>query len=104
MERGMPSVFQTPYMHISNPLVENYFFSGLTGYGVSLTQRLIDEYRKEFSHYLRLSDKTPSEFGLNYSFRGASDLLNILKKYNQPDLHKQTEDLVNEMKKFRNIK
>ncbi|MDR3246428.1 MAG: DUF2723 domain-containing protein [Prevotellaceae bacterium] len=99
MERGVSSILQTPYIHLSNPLVENYFYSGLDEYGVSLAQRLIDEYRKEFNYYFKLQTKMSAELGLRYSYHGAKDLLNILKKYNQPDLQKRAEELFSEMEK-----
>jgi hypothetical protein len=104
MERVVASSRYTMYMFSSNPLVENYFYSGLTEYAVSLAQRLTDEYVKEFNYYAQLSYKTKSSYKNNidsdvaYSYRGLTDLLNIVKRYNQPELQKQIEKAIEELR------
>jgi tetratricopeptide (TPR) repeat protein len=108
MERGVSSAPYTMYAYSTNPAVENYFFSGLTEYGVSLAQRLMDEYEKEIKYFAQLFRKFGTnsfiERNMYYSYYGLNALSNILKKYNQQDLIQKAEDVLNEVKKIREIK
>jgi hypothetical protein len=92
MDKIVSSANYSMYLFSTNPLVENYFYSGLTEYGVSLSQRLIDDYKREIAYYTQLSRKFINnifvERHLYYADRGLKDLSNILKKYNQQDLIK----------------
>ncbi|MDR0726044.1 MAG: DUF2723 domain-containing protein [Prevotellaceae bacterium] len=92
LEKIVSSAPYSMYMFSANPLVENYFYSGLTEYGTSLSQRLIDEYKREIAYYTRLSQKFKNniivERHVHYARLGLSNLSNILKKYNQQDLMK----------------
>jgi hypothetical protein len=103
MERCVSSAPYSMYAFSTNPVVENYFFSGLTEYGVSLSQRLIDEYRKEILYYAKLRYKfTTNSFierNIYYSYHGLNGLSNILKKYDQQDLIKQVDEVLNEVRK-----
>ncbi|MDR0385915.1 MAG: DUF2723 domain-containing protein [Prevotellaceae bacterium] len=100
MEKGVSSAPYSMYAFSSNPLVENYFFSELTEYGISLSQRLIDEYEKEINYYSKLSRKfgknTQIERNMYYTMHGLNALSNILKKYNQQDLIKQADRVLKE--------
>jgi hypothetical protein len=101
MERGVSSAPYSMYAFSTNPLVENYFYSDLTEYGISLSQRLMDEYKKEINYYSQLYRKFKKnsyiERNLYYSYHGLNSLSNILKKYNQQDLIKQVDDLLKEV-------
>jgi hypothetical protein len=100
MEKGVSSAAYSVYAYSVNPVIENYFYSGLTEYGISLSQRLIDEYKKEIRYFTALSHK----FGANmiiernayFAQRGLSDLSNILKRYNQQDLIQQADNALKE--------
>jgi hypothetical protein len=92
-ELGIVNVHHTPYIVVSNPLVDYYFFVGLNDYGVSLAQRLIDEYGKELGYYSGLDDKMSVELELTRVYQGLGSLMEILKKYEQSELYKQTEVL-----------
>jgi hypothetical protein len=96
-EMKIVNIHHTPYIAVSNPLVDYYFYTGLNDYGVSLAQRLIDEYGKEFDYYSGLDDKTSVDFELSRVYQGLGSLTEILKKYEQSDLHKQAEDLFKEL-------
>ncbi|MDR2652302.1 MAG: DUF2723 domain-containing protein [Prevotellaceae bacterium] len=102
MEHGVSSAPYSMYAFGVNPVVENYFYADLTEYGISLSQRLLDEYRKEIRYYSQLHRKfgtnTFIERNMYYSYHGLNGLSNILKKYNQADLIKQAEDVLNEVK------
>jgi hypothetical protein len=108
MERGVSSAPYSMYAYSTNPVVENYFYSGLTEYGDSLSRNLIDEYEKEIKYFARLNRK----FGTNsfikqnmyYSYYGLNILSNIIKKYNQQDLIKKAEGVLNELKEIKEIK
>ncbi|MDR1595262.1 MAG: DUF2723 domain-containing protein [Prevotellaceae bacterium] len=104
MEKGVSSATYSLYALSVNPVVDNYFFAGLTEYGISLSQRLIDEYKKEVRYFSALSHK----FGANaiiernayFSYRGLIDLSNILKRYNQQDLIQQADEALKEAKEI----
>jgi hypothetical protein len=96
-EMGIVNIHHTPYWGVANPAVEYYFHSGLDEYGVSLSKRLISEYGKEYRYYSGLNEKTSVDYELSRIYQGVSGLMDILKKYNQTDLHKQAEDLFKEI-------
>ncbi|MDR1584216.1 MAG: DUF2723 domain-containing protein [Prevotellaceae bacterium] len=102
MERCVSSAPYSMYAFSTNPVVENYFYADLTEYGVSLAQQLIDEYKKEIEYHSRLYRKFGTnsfiERSMYYSFHGLNELSNILQKYNQPDLMKLAEKVLNEVK------
>jgi hypothetical protein len=97
METAVSGAPYSMYAFSANPLVDNYFYSGLTEYGVSLSKRLLDEYKREFEYYTLLHRKfgaiSSIEKTMYYSFYGLNGLSNIIKKYNQEALRKQSEDL-----------
>jgi hypothetical protein len=101
VDRTVSSATYSMYVYSANPLVENYFYSGLDEYGTELSKLLIDEYEKEIIYFSRLSDKFRAnafvESGLNHSRHGLSELSNILKRSGQQELAKQAEELVNEL-------
>jgi hypothetical protein len=108
IEKIVSSALYSTYAFSTNPVVENYFYAGLTEYGTDVAQQLIDEYRKEIGYYSRLYGKfTTNSYvqqSILYSYRGLAGLADILKRYNQPDLMKQADDLINETKsKMTNI-
>jgi tetratricopeptide (TPR) repeat protein len=90
MERNVSSAPYSMYAFSMNPVVEYYFYAGLTGYGVSLAQQLTDEYNKEIEYYTRLHQK----FGANsfierylyYARYGLNNLSNVLKQYPQQNV------------------
>jgi hypothetical protein len=96
-EMSIVNIHHTPYWGVTNPVVEYYFQSELNEYGISLAQRLISEYRKEFSYYFGLSSKTSVDFELSRVYQGIISLSEILQKHNQTDLYKQAEDLFKEI-------
>jgi hypothetical protein len=102
MEEIVSSAPYSMYAFSANPLVENYFYSGLDEYGVSLSQRLIEEYKREIEYYSQLYAKFKTnsfiERNMYYSYHGLNDLSNIVKKYNQEDLMKQADSVKNEVK------
>ncbi|MDR2026262.1 MAG: DUF2723 domain-containing protein [Prevotellaceae bacterium] len=102
MDKIVCSAPYSMYAFSTNPVIENYFHSGLTEYGKSLSQKLMDEYRREINYYSQLYHKFNAnaiiERNLYYSYHGLNGLSNILKKYDQQDLIKQIEDLLKEMK------
>jgi hypothetical protein len=97
-EMEIVNIHHTPYWGVVNPVVEYYFVAGLNEYGVSLTQRLINEYRKEYRYYYGLTAKTSVDYELTRVFQGVVSLVEILKQHNQPDLLKQAEDVRNEVR------
>ncbi|MDR2287433.1 MAG: DUF2723 domain-containing protein [Prevotellaceae bacterium] len=104
MERNVSSAVYSMYAYSVNPVVENYFYSGLTEYGISLSQRLIDDYQKEIEYYSRLrsNEKFKSnsfiEQNMYVAYNGLRNLSGILKKYNQQDLFKQAESILSNVK------
>jgi hypothetical protein len=97
-EMEVVNIHHTPYWGVSNPAVEYYFQSELNEYGISLAQRLIDEYGKEFRYYLGVNRKSSAEYELSRVYQGVGSMVEILKNHNQPDLQKQAEELFNEMR------
>ncbi|MDR1886690.1 MAG: DUF2723 domain-containing protein [Prevotellaceae bacterium] len=97
-ELGIVNIHYTPYWGVANPPVEYYFQAGLNEYGISLAQRLIDEYGKEYRYYLGLTAKTSADFELSRVHQGVTNLTDILKKHSQTDLHKQSEDLLKDIR------
>jgi hypothetical protein len=102
LERGVSSAPYSMYAFSTNPLVENYFYSDLTEYGISLSKRLMSEYRKEINYYSQLYRKFGAnsyiERNLYYSYHGLNGLSNILKRYNQQDLIEQVDNLLKDAK------
>jgi hypothetical protein len=102
LDKIVSSAHYSMYVSSTNPLVENYFYSGLTEYGISLSRRLIDEYKRETVYYSQLSKKFRNNIAierhLHYARYGLSNLLDILKKYNQQDLIKLIDNTAPESK------
>jgi tetratricopeptide (TPR) repeat protein len=102
--KGVSSAAYSMYAFSTNPVVENCFFAGLTEYGVSMSQQLIDEYRKEIRYYSQLHKKFGThpliERNAYYSYHGLNGLSNILRKYNQQDLIQQADDALKEAKEI----
>jgi hypothetical protein len=96
LDKIVSSAPYSMYVFSTNPLVENYFYSGLTEYGVSLSQQLIDEYKREIVYYTQLSQEFRNnivvERHLHYARHGLNNLSNILKKYNQQNLIKAIDN------------
>jgi hypothetical protein len=99
-EMEIINIHHSPYWSATNPVVEYYFQSELNEYGISLAQRLISEYGKEFNYYFGLSTKASVDFELSRVYQGVASLCEILKKHNQTDLYKQAEDLFEEIRQF----
>ncbi|MDR2286874.1 MAG: DUF2723 domain-containing protein [Prevotellaceae bacterium] len=97
-EMDIVNIHHTPYWGVVNPVVEYYFVAGLNEYGVSLAQRLVNEYGKEYRYYYGLTAKTSVDYELTRVYQGIASLVEILKRHNQPDLLKQAEDLLNDMR------
>jgi hypothetical protein len=97
-EMEIVNIHHTPYWGVANPVVEYYFSAGLNEYGVSLAQRLVSEYGKEYRYYYGLNDKTSVDYEVTRVYQGVGSLIEILKKHNQPDLLKQSEDLLKEIR------
>jgi glycogen debranching enzyme len=87
MERNVSSTPYSMYAFSANPIVEYYFYAGLTEYADSFVQQLTDEYNKEIKYYERLQQKFRTnvfiERHLYYARSGLDDLSRILKRYNQ---------------------
>jgi hypothetical protein len=98
-EMDIVNIHHTPYWGVANPVVDYYFYSELNEYGISLSQRLINEYGKEYVYYLRLSTKVTVDYELSRIYQGIVGLTDILRRYNHTDLHKQANDLLNEVRK-----
>ncbi|MDR2026877.1 MAG: DUF2723 domain-containing protein [Prevotellaceae bacterium] len=98
-EMDIVNIHHTPYWGVTNPLVDFYFHSELNEYGVSLAQRLISEYGKEFHYYFGLSEKASVDFELSRVYQGVAGLVEILKRHNQTGLQKQAEDLLKDIQK-----
>jgi hypothetical protein len=96
-ELEIVNIHHTPYCSVSNPVVEYYFQAELNEYAVSLAQRLINEYEKEFRYYFGLITEVSVDFELSRVYQGVSNLMEILQRHNQTDLHKQAEDLFKDM-------
>jgi hypothetical protein len=96
-ETGIVNIHHTPYVRVANPVVEYYFHSGLDEYGVSLAQRLISEYKKEYHYYYSLSGKTSVMFELEKVYQGVAGLMETFKKYDRTDLYEQAENLFADM-------
>jgi hypothetical protein len=96
-EMSIVNIHHTPYWGLANPAVEYYFHAGLEEYGVSLAQRLISEYGKEYRYYFGLNAITSVNYELTRVYQGVSSLMEILRKYNQTDLHGQAEALFKDM-------
>jgi len=88
----LPEIAILPYLSLSNPLVDFYLASELTDDGISLAQRLIDEYRREFKYF---ANKTGAP--INQTIYSVMQLNEIIKEHNQPELQKQVDDLLSEM-------
>jgi hypothetical protein len=97
-EMNVVNIHHTPYWFVSNPAVEYYFHAGLNEYGISLAQRLINEYGKEYLYYYNMSDRVSVDYELSRVYQGVVSLSDILKRYNQPDLHKQADELYKEIR------
>ncbi|MDR1170287.1 MAG: DUF2723 domain-containing protein [Prevotellaceae bacterium] len=97
-EMGIVNIHHTPYWGVANPVVEYYFFSELERYGISLAQRLVNDYGKEYRYYLGLSAKSSVDYEMSRIYQGINSLADILKRYNQTDLHKQASDLLQDMR------
>jgi hypothetical protein len=95
MERNVSGNPYSMYAFSVNPVVDYYFFAGLTEYAVSLAQQLTDEYDREIKYYTSLYQ----QFGANplverhlyYARYGLDNLSNTLKRYNQQSPIKQTD-------------
>jgi hypothetical protein len=97
-EMNVVNIHHTPYLYVANPVVEYYFHAGLDEYGISLAQRLLDEYGKEYRYYIRLSDKVPADYELSRVYQGVVSLSDVLRRYSQPELFKQADDLYKEIR------
>jgi hypothetical protein len=97
-EMNIVNIHHTPYYFVANPVVEYYFCAGMDEYGISLAQRLINEYEKEYWYYSDLSDRVSVDYELSCVYRGIIKLSDILKHYNQPELYKQANELYKEMR------
>jgi hypothetical protein len=97
-EMSIVNIHHTPYLAVANPAVDYYFSAGLNEYGVSLAQRLIGEYGKEYRYYLGLIEKTSVDYEMTRTYQGLSSLKNILTLHNQTDLHKQADELYKEIR------
>ncbi|MDR0385599.1 MAG: DUF2723 domain-containing protein [Prevotellaceae bacterium] len=93
-EMDVVNFHHTPYWGFANPAVEYYFSSELNEYGISLAQRLISEYGKEYRYYFGLNTKTSVDYELSRVYQGLASLVDILKRYNQTDLLKQADSLL----------
>jgi hypothetical protein len=97
-EMNIVNVHHTPYWAVANPAVDYYFSAGLDEYGISLAQRLIGEYGKEYRYYLGLSEQVSVDYELTRVYQGTNNLTEILKRHNQTGLHKQAEELYREVR------
>jgi hypothetical protein len=97
-EMNIVNIHHTPYRGIANPVVEYYFHAGLNEYGISLAQRLISEYGKEYRYYYGLNAKASVDYELSHVYQGTANLTDILRRYNQTDLLKQADELLKEMR------
>jgi hypothetical protein len=97
-EMNVVNIHHTPYGFVSNPAVEYYFHAGLDEYGISLAQRLIKEYEKEYLYYYNMSDRVSVDYELSRVYQGIVSLSDILKRYGQPGLHKQADELYKEIR------
>jgi hypothetical protein len=95
MDRNVSSAAYSMYAFSANPVVENYFYAGLTEYGNSLATRLEEEYNREIAYYTQLSQKFSTnpfvERHLSYARYGLNGLLSIRNKYNQQNAPTQTD-------------
>ncbi|MDR0725759.1 MAG: DUF2723 domain-containing protein [Prevotellaceae bacterium] len=98
-EMSIVNIHHTPYWRVANPAVDYYFSAGLDEYGISLAQRLIGEYGKEF-HYYCLSEQVSVKYELECVYQGIYSLKDILNRHNQPDLHKQADELFKEIMSY----
>jgi hypothetical protein len=96
-EMNIVNIHHTPYWGVANPVIDYYFSAELYEYGISLTQRLINEYEKEYLYYSGLTQKASVNYELSRVYQGIKNLVDILKRHNQTDLHKQAEDLYKEI-------
>ncbi|MDR2425379.1 MAG: DUF2723 domain-containing protein [Prevotellaceae bacterium] len=87
-----------------NPVIDAYFVAELNDYGVSLAERAISEYQKEFNYYVRLgnSQKLLYKDALNASFYGLRNLETILKINSQDALLVRSGELTKYMESFLN--
>ncbi|MDR1584470.1 MAG: DUF2723 domain-containing protein [Prevotellaceae bacterium] len=98
-EMDIVNFHHTPYWGSANPVIDYYFHAGLDEYGISMSQRLVNEYGKEYRYYSGLDTKASVDYELSHIYKGVSNLTDILKKHDQPDLHKQADDLLKEIRK-----
>jgi hypothetical protein len=96
-EMSIVNIHHTPYMSIANPVVEYYFFAGMNEYGVSLAQRLISEYGKEYRYYYGLNMIASVDYELSRIYSGIVSLTDILRRNNQTDLLNQAIELLKEV-------
>ncbi|MDR2383767.1 MAG: hypothetical protein LBD76_07805, partial [Prevotellaceae bacterium] len=97
-EMCIVNIHHTPYWTVANPAVDYYFSAGLNEYGVSLAQRLIGEYGKEYRYYLGLIEKISVDYEMTRIYQGLSNLKDMLNRHNQTDLHKQADELYKEIR------
>ena len=101
-EMVIVNAIHTPYIAYTNPVVKHYLRAGLTDEAVSLSQRLIDDYRREFNYYFRLSAKMPVDYELSRSYQGIRGLYDMLGQYKQGELenlHKQADEVLKDIEK-----
>ena len=91
-------------MRTVNPVIDAYFSAGLNDYGVSLSERALDEYQKEFNYYVRLgnSQKVIHNEALGSSFYGLKNLETLLKAHAQDALIARAGELAKYMESFLN--
>ena len=95
-EMEISNIMETPYHRIANPIVDFYFAAGLNEYATSLSQRLIDEYRREYLYYGNLN-RGSFEYQLSRTYQGVKNLNDILTNFKQADLQKQAGELLSAM-------
>jgi hypothetical protein len=99
-EMQLVNMHVTPYYRAVNPAVDYYLFSGLTEYGISLSERLMNEYRKEFEYYIKLTSSCKNysfDFELANVYQGVKNIADIFKQYGQTELYKRADELLKTM-------
>ena len=99
-EMLMINAIHSPYQRLANPVADYYFYAGLEEYGVSLSNRLLDDYEKEFDYYVRLAmaKKNASvDYELSRTLGGVKNLSDILGSHGKQDLQARAGTLFKKM-------
>jgi hypothetical protein len=99
-EMQMINPIHSPYQRLANPVADFYFFAKLDEYGESLSNRLIDDYEKEFDYYVRLKmakSYASVDYELSRTLSGVKNLADILGSHGRQEQQARAAELFKKM-------